>query len=66
MNRAIAQGFSIKQDLLDQARARAAAEGRSFSNYVADLIRRDLGESISTPNLNGNTSPRKRHAQRRS
>jgi predicted HicB family RNase H-like nuclease len=35
-------GVRIPPDLLDEAKRRAAEDGRSLSNYIKNLIRRDL------------------------
>jgi hypothetical protein len=36
------QGISFPPEVLEQAKARAASEGRSLSNYLNQLILRDL------------------------
>jgi predicted HicB family RNase H-like nuclease len=37
----------IPPDLLAQAKQRAEGDGRSLSNYIKNLIRKDLGEDES-------------------
>ena len=44
--------FSSKEDLLARAMKRAESQGRSFSNYVVQLIRADLANS-GYPDLSG-------------
>lgn len=39
------QGVSFSDELLEAAKQRARSDGRSFSNYVRTLIRRDLNLS---------------------
>lgn len=39
----ITYNLSIDKALLDRARMRASVQGQAFSQYIANLIRRDLG-----------------------
>jgi hypothetical protein len=37
------RGVSFPDDLLEAAQAKAASQGRSFSNYIQTLLREDTG-----------------------
>lgn len=53
-------GVSMTQALIDAAREKAKQQGRSFSNYVRQLILQDLNQSKQNDASSG-----KRHIQRR-
>lgn len=60
------QGVSFSDDLLEAAKRRAKSDGRSFSNYVRSLIRRDLDEGGEEDMDNAHQPTRKRNGKRSS